>query len=56
MYFINNKYYLKQLLWLLNEEKKFYANYTNYTNYTNLLSINQDYINNVYNLIMLLEK
>jgi hypothetical protein len=53
MYFINNKYYLKQLLWLLNEEKKFY---NNYTNYTNVLSINQDYINNVYNLIMLLEK
>jgi len=53
MYFIHNKYYLKQLLWLLNEEKKFYANYANYTN---SLSINQDYINNVYNLIMLLEK
>jgi len=53
MYFINNKYYLKQLLWLLNEEKKFYANYTNYTN---LININEDYINNVYNLIMLIEK
>lgn len=53
MYFINNKYYLKQLLWLLSEEKNFYANYNNYNN---KLSINQDYINNVYNLIILLEK
>jgi hypothetical protein len=53
MYFINNKYYLKQFLWLLSEEKKFYANYNNYNN---TLNINQDYINNVYNLIVLLEK
>ena len=53
MYFIHNKYYLKQLLWLLKEEKKFYNNYTNYTNYIN---INEDYINTMYKLIMLLKK
>lgn len=50
MYFIHNKYYLKQLLWILNEEKKFYNNYTN-----SLIS-NNEYINNVYKLIMLLNK
>ncbi len=50
MYYINNKYYLKQLLWLLKEEKKFYSNYDN-SEYAN-----NYYINNVYHLLMLLEK
>lgn len=29
MNFINNKYLLKQFLWVLEEEKKFYKNYYN---------------------------
>lgn len=50
MYYINNKYYLKQLLWLLIEEKNFYSNYDNPEDANNY------YINNIYHLMMLLEK
>ncbi len=65
MYFINNKFYLKQLLWLLEEEKKFYINYYNYNNfnsfyankdYANKDYANKDYINNVYKITLLLNK
>ena len=60
MYFINNKFYLKQLLWLLEEEKKFYNNYYNYNNYNSFYAnkdyANKDYINNVYKITLLLNK
>lgn len=60
MYFINNKFYLKQLLWLLEEEKKFYINYYNYNNYNSFYAnkdyANKDYINNVYKITLLLNK
>ena len=55
MYFINNKFYLKQLLWLLEEEKKFYINYYNYNNYNSFYA-NKDYINNIYKITLLLNK
>ena len=53
---IKNKFLLKQLIWLIKEEKNFYDNYDNYDNYNNCLIINYiNYIEILYSIIKLLD-
>jgi len=55
MYFINNKYLLNQLLWVLKEENNFYNKYNEKSDF-NILTNYIYYIENVYKIIENLEK
>ena len=46
---IKNKFILKQLIWLIEEEKNFYNNYNNYNNHLIINYVN--YIETLYSII-----